>query len=133
MSRYAIWDGVSPVYTYGPPYEFTAEQWLAKYPWAKRTPAVIGGGTINGAVCNPLEDMVTTAAAMGADFSECTTDEEKLAVIVAWEDAQAAAAAEAAALETLNAERQTAALEAIADGQTTENAAALDALLTGVA
>lgn len=133
MSKYTIWNGTDAVYTYGPPYKFTAEQWAAKYPWTEAVPAVISGeGAINGAFCMPLPDMLATYAKQGVEFTEGMTDQEKLDAVEAWEDAQQAAANEAAAAEASNAQRQTAALEAIADGQTTENAAALDALLTGV-
>lgn len=140
MSKYIIWNGTDTVYTYGPPYKFTAEEWAAKYPWTEVVPAVISGeGAINGAFCMPLADMLATHAKQGVAFEDGMTDQQKLDAIEAWEDAQeaamreaAAAAAEQAAAEAQNAERQTAALEAIADGQTTENAAALEALLTGV-
>lgn len=133
MSKYKIWDGAETVYTYGSPGKFTAEQWAEKYPWTEVVPAVVGGeGAINGAFCMPLPDMLATYAKNGVTFTDEMTDQEKLDAIEAWEDAQQAAANEAAAAEASNAQRQTAALEAIADGQTTENAAALEALLTGV-
>jgi RPA family protein len=79
--------------------------------------------------------MVDMYTKMGCDFSACETAEDKLAAIEEFDDtreAEAQAAAKAAAEQEASlAERQTAALEAIADGQTTENAAALDALLNG--
>ena len=132
MGRYKIWDGAETVFTYGPPYRFTPEQWLAKYPWAEVAPCVISGeGAINGAFCMPLPDMVAAYADRGVGFADGMTDEEKLDAIEAFEREQDAAAQAQAAAEASNAERQTAALEAIADGQTTENAAALDALLMG--
>ena len=64
-------------------------------------------------------------AKMGADYTGCTTDEEVLAVIEAFEDTPP----EPIAAST--EERTAAALEAIAAGQTTENSSALNALLTG--
>ena len=46
MSRYKIYDNVSPVFTpIGE--ELTAEQWLSRYPWAKRTKMIVGGGVIS--------------------------------------------------------------------------------------
>lgn len=139
MSKYTIWNGTDTVYTYGPPFKYTAAEWLEQYPWAEISPCVISGeGAINGAFCNPLPDMLALYAKQGVAFEDGMTDQQKLDAIEAWEDAQTAAAKEAAqaaadqaAAEAEQAERQTAALEAIADGQTTENAAALDALLTG--
>ena len=68
--------------------------------------------------------MVQMYENMGADFSACVTPEEKLAVIEAFEDVMNTPSTEPTAEE-----RQAAALEAIADGQTTENAAAVNALL----
>lgn len=108
MARYAIWNGTDTVYTYGPPYKFTADEWRAKYPWSEVATCVISGeGAINGAFCMPLADMVAMKTREGCDFSACTTDEEKLAAIEAFEDAQAAAAAETVSTD----ERIAAALE----------------------
>lgn len=136
MSKYAIWNGTDTVYTFGPPYKFTPDEWRAKYPWAEVAPCVVSGeGAINGAFCMPLPDMIVQATKQGCDLSACTTDEEKLAAIEAFEEEKAAEAAAAAAAaaeaEAAAAERTTAALEAIAAGQTTENAAAVNALLNG--
>lgn len=98
MSKYIIWNGTDTVYTYGPPYKFTPEQWLAKYPWAEVTPCVVSGeGAINGAFCMPLNDMIANYAKQGCDFSACTTDQEKLDAIEAFEDAREAEAAQMAA------------------------------------
>ena len=87
---------------------------------------VCAAGEINGAFFGTLGQMVQMYTAQGADFSACTTDEEKLEVIEAFEDAMNAPSTKPTAEE-----RQAAALEAIADGQTTENAAAVNALLYG--
>lgn len=134
--RYAIWNKKDPVLT--PIGEvLTAEQWIKRYPIAgiESITVVCAGGEINGAYFGTLGQMVEMYTKAGCDFSACETAEDKLAAIEAFEDAreaEAAAAAQAAAeAEASNAERTTAALEAIAAGQTTENAAALDALLNG--
>ena len=93
MGKYKIWNGTDTVYTFGAPYKFTPEQWMEKYPWSEAEPCVISGeGTINGAFCMPLSNMVANAAKMGCDFSACTTDEEQLAVLEAFEDAKEAEA-----------------------------------------
>lgn len=87
MSRYKIWDGVEPVYTYGAPYKFTADQWRVKNPWAEVAPCVLSGeGAINGAFCMPYPDMVAIHKNRGCDFSECTTEQEHLDAIEAFED-----------------------------------------------
>jgi hypothetical protein len=134
--RYAIWNKKDPVLT--PIGEvLTAEQWIERYPIAgvESITVVCAGGEINGAFFGTLGQMVEMYTKAGCDFSACETAEDKLAAIEAFEDAreaEAAAEAQAAAeAEASNAERTTAALEAIAAGQTTENAAALDALLNG--
>lgn len=136
MKRYAIWNKQDPILT--PIGEvLTAEQWMMRYPIAalESITVVCAAGEINGAYFGTLGQMVSQYEAQGCDFSACTTAEEKLSTIEAFteqKEAEAASAAEAAAAEESNlAEREVAALEAIASGQTTENAAALDALLMG--
>ena len=127
MKRYAIWDKQSPIIT--PVGEvLTAEQWTQRYPVAgvPSITVVCGAGEINGAFFGTLGQMVQMYENQGADFSTCETNEDKLAVIEAFEDALNTPSTEPTAEE-----RQAAALEAIADGQTTENAAAINALLNG--
>lgn len=126
-NRYAIWDKQSPVIT--PIGEvLSADQWKVRYPVAAldSITVVCAAGEINGAFFGTLGQMVQMYTAQGADFTACTTDEEKLNVIEAFEDSMNTASTEPTAEE-----RQAAALEAIAAGQTTENAAAVNALLTG--
>ena len=91
LKRYAIWDKTSPIIT--PIGEvLTAEQWIARYPVASvpSITVVCGAGDINGAFFGVLSQMVTMYEAQGADFSDATTDIEKLEVIEAFEDAQKA-------------------------------------------
>lgn len=88
MKRYAIWDKQSPVIT--PVGEvLTSEQWINRYPAAglPSITVVCGAGEINGAFFGTLGQMVQMYEAQGADFSACETDEDKLAVIEAFEDA----------------------------------------------
>ena len=88
LNRYAIWDKVSPIIT--PIGEvLTAEKWIERYPVAgvPSITVVCGAGEINGAFFGTLGQMVQMYTAQGADFSACTTDEEKLEVIEAFEDA----------------------------------------------
>ena len=84
MAKYAIYDGKSNVITpVGE--ELTAEQWLKRYPWAKKAKMVVGGGVINGTVAFVYDDFIASYEELGVDFSECTTDEDKLAAIEAFE------------------------------------------------
>ena len=136
MSRYAIWNKQDPILT--PVGEvLTAKQWIERYPIAGvgSITVVCAAGEINGAYFGTLGQMVDMYSKMGCDFSACETAEDKLAAIEAFEEAReaeaAAAAQAAAAAEARNAERTAAALEAIASGQTTENMAAMNALLNG--
>lgn len=127
MKRYAIWNKQDPILT--PIGEvLTAEQWIQRYPIAgvPSITVVCGAGEINGAFFGTLGQMVQMYEAQGADFSSCETPEDKLAVIEAFEDAM-----NAPSTEPTPEERQAAALEALADGQTTENAAAVNAFLYG--
>ena len=104
MKRYAIWDKVSPIIT--PIGEvLTAEQWIQRYPVAG-VPAitvVCGAGEINGSFFGTLGQMVQMYEAQGADFSACFTDEDKLEVIEAFEDAMNAPSTEATAEERIAA------------------------------
>ena len=123
--RYAIWDKESPVIT--PIGEvLTAEQWIARYPVAglESVTVVCAAGEINGGFFGTLGQMKQMYENQGADFSQCETNQDVLDVIEAFEDA-----ANALSSNPTPEERQAAALEAIADGQTTENANALNILL----
>lgn len=87
MKRYAIWNKKDPILT--PIGEvLTAEQWIARYPMAglESITVVCGAGEINGAFFGTLGQMVQMYEAQGADFSECETAEDKLAVIEAFEN-----------------------------------------------
>jgi hypothetical protein len=89
MKRYAIWNKTDPIIT--PIGEvLTAEQWISRYPVAgvPSITVVCAAGEINGAFFGTLGQMVQMYEAQGADFSACTTAEEKLEVIEAFEDAQ---------------------------------------------
>ena len=87
--RYAIWDKESSVIT--PIGEvLTAQDWIERYPVAgvPSITVVCSAGEINGGFFGTLGQMVQMYGDMGADFSVATTDEEKLEVIEAFEDAQ---------------------------------------------
>lgn len=110
MARYRIWDKKSTIITpIGE--QLTPAEWLARYPWAgiEGVKMVISGSVINGACAFVFNDMIDRYTRMGCDFSDCTTDEEKLTAIEAFEDtpqvAETAPTAEeriAAALEYQN-------------------------------
>lgn len=88
LTRYAIWDKQSPVIT--PIGEvLTAEEWIGRYPVAGVPSVVVvcSAGEINGGFFGTLGQMVQMYEAQGADFSGAGTDEEKLEVIEAFEDA----------------------------------------------
>lgn len=102
--RYAIWDKVSPILT--PIGEvMTPEKWIERYPIAgvQTITVVCAAGEINGAFFGTLGQMVQMYEAQGADFSACTTPEEKLEVIEAFEDAMNAPSEEATAEERIAA------------------------------
>ena len=89
LKRYGIWYKTSTVIT--PSGEiFSAEEWKDRYPVANLDNIVIvcGAGEINGSFFGTLGHMVQMYEAQGADFSEATTDIEKLEVIEAFEDAR---------------------------------------------
>lgn len=85
--RYKIWDKTSDVIT--PIGEvLTPEQWVGRYPVARVIPTVVAGGTVNGAFFGVYQEMVDLYEKNGCDFSECTTEQEHLDAIEAFEDAQ---------------------------------------------
>lgn len=125
MKRYAIWNKKDPIIT--PIGEvLTPEQWISRYPVAglDSITVVCGAGEINGAFFGTLGQMVQMYEAQGADFSECQTDIEMLAVIEEFEDML-----NAPSTEPTPEERQAQALEAIATGATSESTAVMNALL----
>ena len=104
MKRYAIWNKKDRVLT--PIGEaLTAEQWIDRYPLAgvETVKVVCAAGEINGAFFGTLGQMVQMYENMGCDFSACTTDEEKLEAIEAFEDAQNAPSNEVTAEERIAA------------------------------
>ena len=143
MTKYAIWNKQDSILT--PIGEvLSAEKWIERYPMAglDSVTVICAAGEINGAFFGTLGQMVEMYTRRGCDFSACETAQDKVDAINAFDEAQAIATEEArlAAIEAEHeaeaeqarlAERQTAALEAIASGQTTENAAAIEALLNG--
>ena len=89
MKRYAIWNKIDPIIT--PIGEvLTAEKWIERYPAASipTITVVCSAGEINGGFFGTLGQMVQMYEGQGADFSACVTEEDKLAVIEAFEDAQ---------------------------------------------
>ena len=131
MSRYAIWNKKDPILT--PIGEvITADKWIERYPIAglDNITVVCAGGEINGAFFGTLGSMVEVVAKEGCDFSACTTDEEKLATLEAFEDGKAAEAAEAARLaaeaEAFNAKMNADSLASIAASMEYQNMLTLE-------
>ena len=116
MKKYVIWNKQDPILT--PIGEvLTAQEWIQRYPIAglESITVLCAAGEINGAFFGTLGQMVEVYTNQGCDFSACTTAEEKLAAIEAFDDAkeaEAKAAAEAAANTVSTDERIAAALEA---------------------
>ena len=131
MSKYAIWNKKDPVLT--PVGEvLTAEQWIHRYPIAgvESITVVCAGGEINGAFFGTIGSMVEMYTKRGCDFSACTTPEEKLAAIEAFEDAReaeaAAAAKQAAETKAANEELNATSLASIAAQLEYQNMMTLD-------
>ncbi|MCI8921539.1 MAG: hypothetical protein HFE88_06665 [Acutalibacter sp.] len=124
MARYEIWDKASEVYTPGGAV-YTPEEWTEKYGWIRNPKAipVVSGGVTNGAFCGELSEMKQIYQKMGCRFQDSMAPEEVLAAIEEFEMNPPGAG------EPSVEERSAAALEAIAAGQTTENANALNVLL----
>ena len=87
MTRYAIWDKISPIIT--PVGEvLSAQDWKDRYPVANLDSITIvcGAGEINGSFFGTLGQMKDMYAAQGCDFSECTTNDEILQKMEDFED-----------------------------------------------
>ena len=116
MSRYKLWDKKEDIYTLGADstgkMHWTAEEYIAqKAAWAgiPTVKVIVGGGVINGTMFMEFEATKEFYVSQGCDFSTCTTDEEILAAMEAWDDR-----APEVSDEPTPAERQAAALEYIA-------------------
>lgn len=122
LNRYAIWDKQSPIIT--PIGEvLTAEQWIQRYPVAgvASITVVCSAGEINGGFFGTLGQMVQMYAAQGCDFSACTTDNEKLEAIEAFEDAMNAPSTEPSTDERIAAALEYQVMSSLPD-DTTETA-----------
>lgn len=119
MSRYAIWNKENVVIT--PIGEvLTPEQWIERYPVAgvESITVVCAGGEINGAFFGVLSQMVEMYEKNGCDFSACTTNEEKLAAIEAFEDAMNAPSDEPSTDERIAAALEYQVMASLPDDET---------------
>lgn len=127
MKRYAIWNKKDNVLT--PSGEiFTAEQWIEKNPIAglDNITIICSSGELNGAFFGTLGTMVEIRTGLGADFSACKTDEEKLAVIEAFDEAREQAQKEASANAVSNEELTATSLASIAASMEYQNMLTLE-------
>lgn len=102
LERYAIWDKTSDIFTPGTdPHikgltystalgtsRFTAAEWMQIHPAPPSAVIVCAAGDFNGAFFGTLDQLVRVYKAAGADFDGAKTDEDKLEVIEAFEDAE---------------------------------------------
>lgn len=95
--KYAIWNKKDPIFT-AEGKMYTAEEWLDKHPVARQESvvALCSASEINGALFATLGRTMQKLENEGADFSGCTTDEERLDAIHAFLDEQRAREEEAA-------------------------------------
>ena len=127
MNKYAIWNKKDPIIT--PIGEvLTAEQWIERYPVAALDNITIlcSAGEINGGFFGTLGQMVDIYTKQGADFSACKTDEEKLAVIEAFDEAREQAQREASANAVSNEELTASSLASIAASMEYQNMLTLE-------
>ena len=131
MNKYAIWNKQDLVLT--PVGQvFTPEQWIQRWPIAglDSITVVCAAGEINGGFFSTLGQMVEMYTKQGCDFSECTTAEEKLAIIEEFEnkletDAALAAKKEADAA-AVNSELTATSLASIAASMEYQNMLTLE-------
>ena len=114
--RYKIWNKKDPIIT--PIGEvLSAEEWIARYPVAgiESIDILCAAGEINGAFFGTLNSLVENYEAQGLDFSNCTTGEEKLALIDQYEKDQAAAQKKAVEIAAKQTSEQTRIADALED------------------
>ena len=106
--KYQIWNGTDNIIT-PDGRVWTPEQWKARHPMCAIEGAkfIISGSFYNGALLYEFSTRVEAYKDWGCDFSACTTDEEYLAQMEAFDNERNAAAANAVTTE----ERIAAALE----------------------
>ena len=126
MAKYAIWNKQDSILT--PVGEvLTAEKWIQRYPIAAldSITVICAAGEINGAFFGTLGQMVDMYTKQGCDFSACTTAQEKLDAIEAFdaerEAASAVEAQEKANTEAYNAEMTATSLASIAASMEYQN------------
>ena len=127
MKKYRIWNKKDQILT--PTGKvFSAEQWIEQYPIAglHNITVLCAAGEINGAFFGTLGQMVDQYASMGCDFSNCTTDQEKLDVIEAFDDAREERDREASSTYVSNQELTATALASIAASLEYQNMLTLD-------
>ena len=129
--RYAIWDKVSPIIT--PVGEIlSADQWKERYPVATldSVTVICSAGEISGGIFDTLGSMVQRFENEGCDFSACTTDQEKVDAIEAFEEEceaqRRAAAIERAQTKALHDEMNATALSSIAASMDYQNMMTLE-------
>lgn len=127
MKKYAIWNKKDNMLT--PIGEvLTPEQWIERYPIAgvESITVICASGEINGAFFGTMGQMVEMYERQGADFSACTTPEEKLAVIEAFDDERENAQKEVSANAVSNEELTATSLASIAASMEYQNMMTLE-------
>ena len=127
MKKYTIWNKTDNILT--PIGEvLTPEQWIERYPIAgvETITVICAAGEINGAFFGTLGQMVDLYEKQGADFSACKTDEEKLAVIEAFDEEREQSQKEASANAIANEELTATSLASIAASMEYQNMLTLE-------
>lgn len=126
MSKYKIWNKTEDIIT--PIGEvLSAEDWMKRYPVARLLDTVCGGSTVNGNIFAIYDDFIDMYEKQGCDFSNCSTKQDCLDTIEAFEQELVKKAQ-----STVSAEERTAqALEEMASGATSESTDVMNILLTG--
>ena len=127
MKKYAIWNKEDNILT--PIGEvLTPEQWIERYPIAgiENITVICSAGEINGAFFGTLGQIVEAYERQGADFSTCTTPEEKLAVIEAFDEEKEQIQKEASANAVSNEELTATSLASIAASMEYQNMMTLE-------
>lgn len=115
MKRYAIWNRKDPVISISG-MVYTPDAWIKEHPsfGLDHITPILSAGEINGEYFFTLGQLESLYARQGCDFSACTTAEEKLATMEAFDDAREVAEKQAIAEEKARADMQADSLLSIA-------------------
>ena len=124
--KYKIWNKQDPIITPSGAV-YTAEQWMEKYPVAKMDIEIVcSDSELNGSYFGILSSLVEEYIKLGADFSSCSSSNDKILVINEFIEQQEIKRSEIVESHISNEELSATSLAAIAASLEYQNLTTLD-------